>query len=147
MTRKVLRDGGEAARGYIQEIRRDIAALDGGALGRAARLPKRLGQAVDALEEATEWLRQTGVKDQAAALAGAAPYLRLFGTVAGGAMMAKAAGVAAARLAAAPDDKFYRTKLATAAFYGDHILPQAQPLADTVINGADSALSLEADDF
>lgn len=147
VTRKVLRDGGEAAREYIREIRRDIAVLDGGKLGPAARLPIRLGQAVDALEGATDWLKRTGVKDQAAALAGATPYLRLFGTVAGGAMMAKAAGVAAARLATAPDDKFYRTKLATTAFYGDHILPQAQHLADAVINGADTALALEADDF
>ncbi|MGH6618042.1 MAG: acyl-CoA dehydrogenase [Alphaproteobacteria bacterium] len=147
VTRKVLRDGGEAARSYIQEVRGAIATLDSAKLGPAARLPKRLGQAVDALEEATEWLRRTGVENQAAALAGATPYLRLFGTVAGGAMMAKAAGVAAARLAAAPDDKFYRTKLATAAFYGDHVLPQAQSLADAVVNGADSALALEADDF
>jgi hypothetical protein len=62
-------------------------------------------------------------------------------------MMAKAAGVAAQRLGAHGDDKFYRTKLATAAFYGDHILPTAQALSDTVVNGADSTLALNEEDF
>jgi hypothetical protein len=61
--------------------------------------------------------------------------------------MAKAAGVAAMRLAAGGDDKFYRTKLVTAAFYGHHILPQAVALADVVMNGADSALALTEDEF
>ena len=147
VTRKVLRDGGEAARAYIREIRREVAALDGDRLGPAARLPALAGRAIDALEAATAWLNEAGAKDQAAALAGAAPYLRLFGTVAGGALMAKAAGVASKRLADDQDGKFYRTKLATAAFYGHHILPQAQALAAIVTDGADSALALAEDEF
>jgi alkylation response protein AidB-like acyl-CoA dehydrogenase len=147
VARKVLRDGGEAARGYIHEMRRNIATLDGGKLGPAARLPALVGAAIDALEKATLWLNDTGGKDQNAALAGATPYLRLFGTVAGGALMATAAGAAASRLAMNGDDRFYRTKLATAAFYGHHILPQAHALADAVTKGADSALALAEDEF
>jgi alkylation response protein AidB-like acyl-CoA dehydrogenase len=147
VTRKVLRDGGAAATAYLAELRRTIASLDARALGPAANLPRRAGDAIDALEKATAWLVKNGAADQAAALAGATPYLRLFGTVAGGAMMAKAAGVAAARLGANGDDRFYKTKLATAGFYGEHILPQAQALAEAVINGAASALVLEDDDF
>jgi alkylation response protein AidB-like acyl-CoA dehydrogenase len=147
VTRKILRDDGEAARSYIREMRRDIAALDGGRLGPAARLPALAADAIDALEKTTGWLNDAGTQDQVAALAGATPYLRLFGTVAGGAQMAKAAGAAAARLAANGDDKFYRIKLATAAFYGHHILPQSRALADTVITGAESALALAEDEF
>jgi 3-(methylsulfanyl)propanoyl-CoA dehydrogenase len=147
VTRKILRDGGAAARTYIAALRRDIAALDAGALGPAAGLPGRMGQAIDALEKATDWLVESGARNQDAALAGASPYLRLFGTVAGGAMMAKAAGVAAERLSENADDRFYGAKRTTAGFYGEHILPQAQALADTVINGAATVLDLDDEDF
>ncbi len=147
VTRKILRDGGAAARTYIAALRRDIAALDAGTLGPAAGLPGRMGQAIGALEKATDWLVESGARNQAAALAGASPYLRLFGTVAGGAMMAKAAGVAAERLSENADDRFYGAKRATAGFYGEHILPQAQALADTVINGAATVLDLDDEDF
>ena len=147
VTRKVLRDGGAAARTYIAELRADVASLDAAKLGPAADLPGRMGHAIDALEKATNWLVESGARDQAAALAGASPYLRLFGTVAGGAMMTKAAGVAAARLAENGDDRFYGAKCATAGFYGAHILPQANALADTVINGAPATLVLDDEDF
>jgi len=147
VTRKVLRDGGDAARAYVRELRADVATMNGAKLGPAAGLPARVEQAADALERATAWLCDAGAASEASALAAATPYLRLFGTVAGGAMMAKAAGVAAQRLGAHGDDKFYRTKLATAAFYGDHILPTAQALSDTVVNGADSTLALNEEDF
>jgi hypothetical protein len=147
VTRKVLRDGGDAARAYVRDLRADVAAMNGAKLGPAAGLPARVEQAADALERATEWLCEAGAAGEASALAGATPYLRIFGTVAGGAMMAKAAGVAAQRLAANGEDTFYRTKLATAAFYGDHILPLAHALSDTVVNGAGSALALNEEDF
>ncbi|MEM9681740.1 MAG: acyl-CoA dehydrogenase [Pseudomonadota bacterium] len=147
VTRKVLADGGEAARLYIEELRRELAAAEDGQLGAAAGLPKRLSAAIDALEDATAWLTENGAKDRDGALAGATPYLRLFGTVAGGAAMLKAASASARNLAANGGDTFYETKLATAGFYGTHILPQAQALADTVGAGAETALALGEDDF
>jgi len=103
--------------------------------------------ALDTLAKATDWLVANGDKAVQTALAGASPYLRLFGTVAGGAAMATAAGVAARHLAANGDDRFYAAKLATAGFYGAHILPQAHALADTVMHGADATLALDDEDF
>ncbi len=128
-------------------MRRSIAGLDRGRLGPAARLPALAERAIEALERATAWLVETGPAGQAQALAGATPYLRLFGTVAGGAHMARAAGIAAARGGAGESDMFYRAKLATAAFYGDHILPHADALAHAVTDGAESALALAEDEF
>lgn len=61
--------------------------------------------------------------------------------------MARAAGIAAARGGAGESDMFYRAKLATAAFYGDHILPHADALAHAVTDGAESALALAEDEF
>ena len=54
------------------------------------------------------------------------PYLKLFGTVAGGWMMARAALVAQAEVEGSPDaDRdFLEAKLATARFYAEHELPQ-----------------------
>jgi hypothetical protein len=45
------------------------------------------------------------------------------------------------------DQAFYKAKLATARFYADHVLPQAQALAREVTRGADSVLALDAGDF
>ena len=63
--------------------------------------------------------------------------------------MARAAAVAAQRLNGdgSDGDPFYRAKLATAGFYGTHILPQAHALADTVRNGAEATLALNEDAY
>ena len=52
-----------------------------------AKQQTRLGEAVDSLERATRWL--LAQKSSDAALAGATPYLRLFGNAAGGCMLAE----------------------------------------------------------
>ena len=72
----------------------------------------------------------------ALALAGAAPYLRLFGTVAGGWLMAKSA-LAASRLLreGSGDPAFNRAKLGTAQFYAEQVLPLAAALVPAVRGG------------
>jgi alkylation response protein AidB-like acyl-CoA dehydrogenase len=147
VTRKVLMDGGAAARTHIAEMRAAVDALDKTALGAAGGLADRMPGALDALLQTTDWLVANAGKDLDPALAGAVPYLQLFGTVAGGAAVARSAGVAAARLAADGEDAFYRGKLATAGFYGTHILPRAHALADTVMNGAEATLALDDEDY
>jgi acyl-CoA dehydrogenase len=101
-----------------------------------------------ALETATDWLVATYPEDPAAAAASAVPYLKLFGTVAGGWQMARAALVAQKRLAAKQGDAgFYRAKIATANFYAEHMLPQAAALAHTVIHGSASTLALDVAEY
>jgi len=76
------------------------------------------------------------------------PYLKLFGTVAGGWMMARAALVAGEKLKQPDADRdFLQTKLATARFYAEHELPRALPLAREVTRGADSVLALDPAKF
>ena len=78
----------------------------------------------------------------------AAPYLKLFGTVAGGWVMARSALIAHEKLAQPQSDAaFIEAKLATSRFYAEHILPQARGYADTVTSGAASVLALPADKF
>ena len=59
--------------------------------------PVRLEEAVESLARATEWMLGRIDKDADAALAGATPYLRLFGLATGGCLLAQQA-LAALRL-------------------------------------------------
>ena len=75
----------------------------------------------------------------------AVPYLKLTGTVLGGWLHAKSAAIAAARLAAGgADADFYRSKLATARFYAEHILPTAEALARVVQGGGAAVAEVDA---
>ena len=76
------------------------------------------------------------------------PYLRLWGLVAGGWQMARAARIAAGRLTQAQGDaNFHRAKIATARFYAESILPQASGLARSITGGSESVLALADEQF
>jgi acyl-CoA dehydrogenase len=107
-----------------------------------------LSQGVTALTEATDWLLATFQHDMRAAAAGAVPFLKLFGVVAGGWQMGRAALIAKRRLdEGAQDYDFYRAKIGTARFYAEHILPLAQAYKHEIVNGAASVLALEEAHF
>ena len=83
-----------------------------------------------------------------AASAGAVPFLRLMGIVAGGWQMARAALIAEQRLVGGDVDKpFYAAKIATARFYADQLLVQAPGLAATVTSGAAGVMTLDEEQF
>ncbi|HYJ19189.1 MAG TPA: acyl-CoA dehydrogenase [Burkholderiales bacterium] len=113
-----------------------------------AAIHKSLSEGIDALGESTDWLLKTYPSDMKAASAGAVPFLKLFGTVAGGWQMARAALIAKTRLDEKSEDfDFYRAKLGTARFYADHILPLAQAYKHEIVNGSSSVLALEEAQF
>jgi acyl-CoA dehydrogenase len=95
---------------------------------------------LDSLERATAWLQARPGEE--AALAGATPYLRLFATAAGGALLAEEA-LAASRLPAdtAADPA---ARIAIARFFAEHVAVQARGLERTVIEGADSVIAADA---
>ncbi|MBD8553288.1 acyl-CoA dehydrogenase [Rhizobium sp. CFBP 8762] len=112
VTRKLPLSGGEAARGFIAELR-------------AVSQRTELTAALDHLTEATEWLLsalESGQRD--AALFGATPYLRLFGLTLTGIYLAKAADVDA-----------NRNGLYT--FFAANLLRETSSLSHSVIHGAD----------
>ena len=145
--RKVIRDQGKTAKSYIAEMRAIGDAADG-LEAPCSEIGSNLIRAIDALTEATDWLIENGGKTPALAFAGATAYLELFGNVAGGAMMTRAAGAASAALEVGNSNQdFYKTKLATARFYAEHVLPKSEGLAASITKGADSFLSLPEDAF
>ena len=100
---------------------------------------KRLGEAVNELARTTDWLLANLDGAQDKALAGATPYLRIFGIAAGGCLLAKEALAALRSSAVAP-----APLIAAARFFADHVATGAHGLADTVIEGADAIEPLPA---
>jgi 3-(methylthio)propanoyl-CoA dehydrogenase len=146
--RKLARDGGAAARDFIAGIRAsdsDLAAARGEDL---APIRASLAEAATTLSRATDWMVETHAANPALALAGATPYLRLFGTVAGGWLMAMAALSALRRLGEDPSQsRFLKAKLVTARFYADNLLVEADGLSAQIMRGGPSVLALPAELF
>jgi hypothetical protein len=144
--RKTARDGGQVARAIAERIeategrarRRDSAA------GRS--MAQRLGTARRAFLDVVDFVCGQTKAQPNAVFAGSVPYLMLAGTVVAGWQMARALMAAEDQLAAGVDTDFMKAKIATARFYGDHILNKAGGLRDSIVEGAESvtALALEA---
>ena len=80
-------------------------------------------------------------KDANDVLAGANPYLRMFGTVIGGWLLAKSAQAAESLMANGTGDRvFLDRKVATTRFYANQILPQAAGLLPAVTAGVGDRL-------
>ena len=105
-------------------------------------------EALDGLDGATRWIVEMFPKNPKAVSGVSVPYLKLFGTVAGGWMMARAALIAQEKLKQPDADRdFLEGKLATARFFAEHELPKALPLAREVTRGAESVLALDPSRF
>ena len=86
--RKVPLEGGAVVRAYIGELRNTVKAVRAKNDPAFGATGAKLSEAVDSLERATAWLLSKVDEEPQAALAGATPYLRLFGNAAGGCMLA-----------------------------------------------------------
>lgn len=131
VTRKLPMDGGAVVKGMITEMRKTASNMNGQPELESFR--NELERSIDALDETTTWLLESlSGDDIEQALAGATPYLRQFGTVLGGWLMAEQAVAAIS----SEDDAFLADKVTTARFYGEHLLPQANGLVSTINAGA-----------
>jgi hypothetical protein len=138
----VARDQGATVKLLLAEMNDTLAALEEAGDKELKAIGESLLGGTMALEKATEWLLATHGRAPASAAAGAVPYLKLFGTVAGGWLMARAALAATTKLDS-PEADFYRAKKITARFYVEHVLPEAQVYRDAIVNGAGSVLALD----
>jgi alkylation response protein AidB-like acyl-CoA dehydrogenase len=136
ITRKLPMRGGAVVKGHLDAM----AGLDddlAGAGEEMAGIRDRLVEGVSELTEATEWLMARLPGAPVDALAGAGPYLRMFGLVTGGWLMARSALAARRQIAAgAGDRRWLEDKIATARFYAGQLLPQARGLLPAVTAGA-----------
>jgi len=146
--RKLVRDKGANAASLIRDIGAEVTALaptndpDLSAIGSALRT------GLKSFEEATDWLLANSERSPREAAAGAVPYLKLTGVVAGGWQMARAARIARNLMQAGESGgPFLKGKIATSRFYAEHVLPEADAWRLEITAGAGSVLALAEASF
>src|SRR5947207_14589864 len=142
--RKIQREAGATAKAWLASVKKLDADLAKSGNADINALRAQLAQGVQAVSDAVSYLVET--KDPRATFAGAVPFLKLMGIVAGGWQMARAA-LAAEKNLGSGDKDFLQAKITTARFYGDQVLVQAPALRDTVVKGAPGVMALSEDQF
>lgn len=105
-----------------------------------------LKEANESLKTASTWLLESGAANGDAVLAGATPYLRMFGTTIGGWLMANSALSAQQLLTEATENtEFLQAKIETARFFAQQLLPQATGLLASVTSGSDSMFAINSE--
>ncbi len=143
VTRKLGLSGADCVRRETADMRATIEKL------RAANAPvfgamaNRLDEAVESFDRATTWMLGKVASSLDEALAGATPYLRLFGLARGGTGLAEIA-LAAHRLSNNGADSAQNARIATARFFADNIAVGAHGLEIAVTQGAGFLQSAQA---
>jgi 3-(methylthio)propanoyl-CoA dehydrogenase len=144
VTRKLaIRDGAAVAE-FIAQLGAIDAQLES-AGSELSSIQLNLAAGVSTLREATLYMASANSVDR---LAGAGPYLRLFGIVTGGWLMARQGLAAIRRLAVdSAEADFLEAKLITAKFYCQQLLPQASGQLAAITAGARDLLALSPAQF
>ena len=136
--RKVIANGGVALRLFTAQIR-EFAAQPG------KPYQHELLQAVQRLEDLSDWLQAQAKLNPNEIGAASVEYLQVFGYVAYAWLWARMADVAQGSLEA--DPAFYTAKLATARFYFKRLLPRIDSLEQSIRAGSESLFELDAASF
>jgi acyl-CoA dehydrogenase len=139
VTRKLAANGGEAVWALLDEltgIAKQVEASNDPAFGTTGA---KLRDALASLERTSRWLLERVGSAPNDALAGATPYLRLFGSTLGGCTLA--AEALAARSLGEGDPQRYVT---LARFFAENISVHAPSLERTVMDGADAVNGADA---
>ena len=136
--RKVIANGGVALRLFTAQIREFAAQPD-------KPYQHELLQAVQRLEDLSDWLQAQAKLNPNEIGAASVEYLQVFGYVAYAWLWARMADVAQGSLEA--DPAFYTAKLATARFYFKRLLPRIDSLEQSIRAGSESLFELDAASF
>jgi alkylation response protein AidB-like acyl-CoA dehydrogenase len=146
--RKIAREAGATAKAFVAELKRFDTELAQSKSADIQALRMTLGAGASAVSDCVEFIVANAGRDVKGVFAGAVPFLKLMGIVAGGWQMARAALASERKLLSKAQDKsFYEAKIITARFYSDHVLVQAPSLRDTVVNGSAAVMALSEDQF
>jgi len=137
VTRKLPLDDGAVIAAYLDELAETVEDLKVSNQPAFGKMADRLGEALTALRSASLWMGEQLQSNPEAALAGATPYLRLFGLTAGGVYLGKGALLAAREANGAGRDH-----VALARFFAETQVPMAAGLAMSITDGAESLLSV-----
>jgi len=146
MGRKIMRDGGKAVGELIDELKAFEAELSQ-QTGDIARISTQFSNALNALEDTTQWFLENAASNPFLAGAIGVNYQMLLGNVVCGWLMARSAIAAQTHIDAGNSDNFYRNKIKTAIFFAEQILPRALSLQTIVKAGEQSTMSIDVDSF
>src|SRR3989454_4196695 len=114
--RKIAREGGATAKAWIAQLKQFETQLSRSNNENLVALKNQFSPSVQALADCVEFIVASSAKDPRPAFAGAVPFLKLMGIVAGGWQMGRAAP-GAERTLHSGDRSFLEAKIATARFY------------------------------
>jgi hypothetical protein len=144
MGRKIAREGGATAKAWLAELKKFDAELAKSKNADVQAIRASLSAGVQAVSDCIDYIVANAGSDVKGVFAGAVPFLRLMGIVAGGWQMARAA-LAAEK--GRGDKGFLEAKIKTARFYAEHVMVQAPALRDTVVKGGAGAMALSDEQF
>jgi hypothetical protein len=133
VTRKLAANDGASVWALLEELTAIASRVEASNDPAFGTTGAKLRDALGSLERTSRWLLERVTSAPNEALAGATPYLRLFGSTLGGCMLAGEA--LAARDVGETDPQRYVT---LARFFAENITVQAAALERTVIDGADA---------
>jgi hypothetical protein len=142
--RKLLRDNGLEFDRVVQDMRA-VQTRATAAGSEFVSIAKSLDENVSSLEAAVKKVLAEGASN--VHLGGAVSFniLMAFGTIAGGWQLARAALVAREKMT--EDPSFYATKIVTARFFAEQIMPRAQAFLTAAAAGSDTIMALEDSQF
>lgn len=141
--RKIIRDGGEAARSVIGMMR----AIEG-AVGSLDNTGEAYKQCLADLEAATDWIVATAADAPRLPAAASMYYLELWAVTVGSWLMARSALAAQKALDGREgDQKFYEAKIATASWFATHVAGRSGTLCRIITEGSEATLSLDPGQF
>jgi acyl-CoA dehydrogenase len=136
VTRKLPLSGGQAVRAFLRDLRSVVDAVNAANDPAFGRTGLRLDEALECLERTTEWLLVEHKSNVDRALAGAAPYLRLFADTTGGCMLVDEA-LASIRRKDTSNGSDTARRITIARFFAENLTVHAGALERAVMEGGD----------
>jgi len=146
VARKLPLDGGAAVGALLDEIEQTAALARDGAEALAS-MGANLATSAATVRATTEKLLERLSSSPADAFAGATPYLRMLGQLAGGWALVLQALAAQRRIDGGDGDPRLEAKLVTARFYCDQLLPLTGAQEAAVLGQADVLMALSPEQF
>jgi alkylation response protein AidB-like acyl-CoA dehydrogenase len=143
--RKLVRDGGQMATELIEQMDAEIDQIIEKSDDPVSQISAAASGSLKLLSSATAWILESAGRDPRLPYAASFQYLMLWGAVAGGWQMTKAAAAATACLEdGRGDPDFYRSKLLSCRHYAEHVLPEAEGYYRAVVSGSTAVLDAAA---
>ena len=141
VTRKLATNGGAAVWEQLDELKEIVGQVEASNDPAFGTTGTKLREALASLERASRWLLERVTSAPNQALAGATPYLKLFGATLGGCMLAGEALAARKAAESAGDPQRYVT---LARFFAENVTVEAPSLERAVTEGGDAVTGADA---